>query len=65
MILSFPQPREFPEPIVGSMKPVREIIIEKKKDLKQVHLLLSVKAPSKKDMNFEAFKIFNVLLGSD
>jgi len=64
MILSFPQPREFPEPIVGSMKPVREIIIEKKKDLKQVHLLLSVKAPSKKDMNFEAFKIFNVLLGS-
>ncbi|MBO8167105.1 MAG: insulinase family protein [Kosmotoga sp.] len=64
MILSFPQPREFPEPIVGSMKPAREIIIEKKKDLKQVHLLLSVKAPSKKDMNFEAFKIFNVLLGS-
>jgi len=64
MILSFPQPREFPKPIVGSMKPAREIIIEKKKDLKQVHLLLSVKAPSKKDMNFEAFKIFNVLLGS-
>lgn len=64
LLQSFPQARELPAPIAGSMKTIKEPIVERKKDLKQVHLLLSIKAPSRKDKDFEAFKIFNVLLGS-
>ncbi len=40
-------------------------IVEKRKDLQQVHLLLTKEAPGRRNRDdFEAFKVFNILFGS-
>lgn len=40
-------------------------ILEKRKDLQQVHLLLTKEAPGRKNsLSFESFKVFNILFGS-
>ncbi|AKI96894.1 M16 family metallopeptidase [Kosmotoga pacifica] len=64
MLERFPESCGMEKNFSGSMKTTKELIIERKKDLKQVHLLLSTRAPSRRDSEFEAFKIFNVLFGS-
>jgi predicted Zn-dependent peptidase len=40
-------------------------ILERRKDLQQVHLLLTKEAPGRKNsLSFESFKVFNILFGS-
>lgn len=64
LLRSFSRNSSTPTHIEGYMKPKRLVSLETKKDLNQVHLLLSKPAPSRLSKDFVAFRIFNVLFGS-
>jgi len=43
--------------------PDRSVIVTEKEDLKQLHMLIGIEAPSRQDPDFNVFQVLNTLLG--
>ncbi|HRW91478.1 MAG TPA: pitrilysin family protein [Thermotogota bacterium] len=59
---AFPTGNADLSPAVLEYAPKEQVVFEEKEDLQQVHLLLGLRAPGRKDPHFDAFQVLNVIL---
>ncbi len=44
-------------------RPSDPVVLEERKDLKQLHMLMGIEAPARKDPDFNVFQVLNTILG--